>query len=271
MHLNWNCVVHVGLERHYLVSPVRIKLYLSKLKLFRGLSSTGKILIVYIKFHFKTPELFSCRHPLALPPSPTTSPPQLLVRYPKPGGVSVTRFHACDASFGPPIHKGSALGLFPTLVFCCGGTGIRNESSHHPKAFLADSNRCLAVCSHRLRGYAPISKSTGGTGYQVVKLPNLFMTGGEFELHNRQLPCPLILSLFHSICGFSVGGFGLVQIKNSQSVPDNNCEEHGTHIAQNISPIAVRCLGILNCLFLSSVPQENPPSEKRQKGLVGCA
>lgn len=93
----------------------------------------------------------------------------------------------------------------------------------------------------------------------------------EFELHNGQLPCPLIPSLFHSICGFSVGGFGCVQIKNSQTIPDKNCEGHGTHIAQTISPIVVCCLGIFNCLFRSSVPQENPPSEKRKRGLVGCA
>lgn len=63
---------------------------------------------------------------------------------------------ACDASLGPPLCSGNALGLFPTLVFRCGELGITPESSYRPKAFLTDSNhwpgsgfpQTMRICSN---------------------------------------------------------------------------------------------------------------------------
>lgn len=78
---------------------------------------------------------------------------------------------------------------------------------------------------------------------------------GNYHAHTSPFPS---FSL-RFVC--TVGGFGGAHIKNSQPIPDKNCKGHGIHIAEMISPIVVYCLGILNCFFRSSLPQENPPSE----------
>lgn len=113
----------------------------------------------------------------------------------KPGRITVTWCPCVWCFAGTPLHSGNALGLFPTLVFRCGESGITTESSYHPKAFLTDSNHCLALGSHRQWGYAIISNWLEHW-VSSCELPKLFMaeqrslssTIGNYHAHS--LPSP---------------------------------------------------------------------------------
>lgn len=113
----------------------------------------------------------------------------------KPGRITVTWCPCMWCFAGTPLHSGNALGLFPTLVFRCGELGITTESSYHPKAFLTDSNHCLALGSHRQWGYAVISNRLE-QWVSSCELPKLFMaeqrslssTMGNYHAHSPPSP-----------------------------------------------------------------------------------
>ena len=113
----------------------------------------------------------------------------------KPGRIAVTWCPCVWCFAGTPLHSGNALGLFPTLVFRCGELGITTESSYHPKAFLTDSNHCLALGSHRQWGYAIIS-NWQERWVSSCELPKLFMaeqrslssTIGNYHAHSPPSP-----------------------------------------------------------------------------------
>lgn len=113
----------------------------------------------------------------------------------KPGRIIVTWCPCVWCFTGTPLHSGNALGLFPTLVFRYGEPGITTESSYHPKAFLTDSNHCLAMGSHRQWEYALISNRLE-RWVSSCELPKLFMTEqrslsstiGNYHAHSSPSP-----------------------------------------------------------------------------------
>lgn len=149
----------------------------------------------------------------------------------KPGRIPVTWCPRVWCLAWTPLHSGNALGLFPTLLFRLWRAGhynpIQLPSRSIPDWFkpLPDSEFPQTT---RIRcNFNP----AGALGIKLWTTEAVYGRTEEFELHNRQLPVPLIPPPLHSICGLTVGGFFRAQIKNSQPIPDTNWRdmEHILH------------------------------------------